>query len=246
MECFIVASSDVFGKDKKLFLRDDEARHAIRSLRMRIGERLIATDLNGTCYLAELVRSEENDRKELEAECTVLEILPEHHESKRNIILAQAILQQPSRFEEVLAKSTELGVTGFIPIISDRTEKKQVNTERIHRILREASKQVSRARLPIFSEPMEFEKAITESIGKQGMTIILHENASEEVLLAKIFDKKVNTSITLFIGPEGGFTEEEITFGQAQGAIIASLGSRRLRAETAAVAATSFISLLET
>jgi len=244
MECFIVASNDIFIAEQKLVLRGDEAHHALRSLRMRMGERLIATDLCGTCYLVELSSGEGGNRNDLQAECTVIEVLPEYHEAKRNIVLAQAILQQPSRFEEILEKSTELGIAGINPLITERTEKEQINADRITRILREATKQVSRARIPMLFPPMNFKDAITESISGR-IAVILHETAAEEASLAKMLHENVSTPITLFIGPEGGFTEAEVAFGQAQGAIVASLGARRLRAETAAIAAISLVSLLQ-
>lgn len=239
MECFIVSPDDVLRGEKKLVLRGDEARHAIRSLRLTEGEELMATDLAGTCYHAVLVRSEEV-RKELIAECSLLQVLPEYHEPQQKIVLAQAILQQPSRFEEILEKATELGVTGFIPLICERTEKRQINRERLERILREATKQVSRARIPTLFEPMHLTDILSLSKTDGSKAIILHEAASTESRLLNYLNG-VNSAIMVFIGPEGGFTENEIAHAQTQGAVIASLGERRLRAETAAVAAVSLV-----
>lgn len=235
MECFIVQPDDV--RAGELVLCGDEAHHALRSLRLKHGEEIIATDLAGTCYHAVLVGSHE-EKNEMIAECKILQALPEHHEPKHRIILAQAILSQPSRFEDILEKATELGVSSFIPLITERTEKKQINRKRLERILREATKQVSRARMPILHEPMNLSHALSASQG----AIVLHEAVSQDNHISNVLTTVESYPLTLFIGPEGGFTEEEIAQAQSQSAIIASLGARRLRAETAAIAAVAIVS----
>lgn len=243
MECFIVAPNDVNLAEGSIILRGDEAHHALRALRLRSGEQLMATDLEGTCYRCELESSSDANRKDPIASCTIIDIFPEYHESERSIIMAQAILQQSSRFEEIIEKATELGVTGFIPLITARTEKRQVNEGRIGRILREATKQVSRARMPGFTEPMTFDQTIAKATQEGRSVIVLHESAEQDDHLSKMLVTMHGRPITLFIGPEGGFTEDEIAKAKEQGATIASLGPRRLRAETAAIAAVSLTCL---
>jgi 16S rRNA (uracil1498-N3)-methyltransferase len=235
MECFIVSPDDVH--DSTLTLRGDEAHHAVRSMRLRIGEELMATDLDGTCYHTVLDGIEE-DKKEVTAECRVLEILPEYNEPNRRVILAQAILQQPSRFEEIIEKATELGVTDFIPLITERTEKTEINRDRLERILREATKQVSRARMPKLHEPQELILAIRELEGNASRVLLLHEATSVERRYCDLLER-AGEILMICIGPEGGFTEDEVAVAESQGVLVASLGERRLRAETAAVAAVS-------
>ena len=109
--------------------------------------------------------------------------------------------------------------------------------------IREATKQVSRARMPSFSEPMIFDAIITHAIQKGRSVIVLHESAEQDDHLSKVLSGMSDMPITIFIGPEGGFTEDEIGKAKQQGAAIASLGSRRLRAETAAIAAVSLTCL---
>ena len=240
MECFIVRPDDVFPDQQLLILRDDEAHHATRSLRLRIGEALMATDLEGTCYQAELSSIHE-EKKGTIAECSIINVLPEYHESRRKLILAQAILQQPSRFEEIVEKATELGVSAFIPLLTERTEKKQINRERLQRILREATKQVSRARKPLLDEPKKLTDVIAATIADQTL-ILLHEGTSVDASLSSTLSS-VTGDVVLLVGPEGGFTEDEVSAAQSRGALVASLGSRRLRAETAAIAAVSLVAL---
>src|SRR5688572_26699542 len=221
MECFIVAPSDVDLAEGNLLLRGDEAHHALRALRLRSGEQLMATDLEGTCYRCELESSADSNRKDPIASCAIIDIFPEHHESSRSIILAQAILQQSSRFEEIIEKATELGITGFVPLVTARTEKRQVNEGRMDRILREATKQVSRARMPGFTEPMTFDETMASAIEEGRSVIVLHESAQQDDHLSKVLATMPEKPITLFIGPEGGFTEDEIAKAKQQGAAIA-------------------------
>jgi 16S rRNA (uracil1498-N3)-methyltransferase len=237
MECFIVRPEDVSVEDSIVVLRDDEAHHALRSLRLKAGEQFIATDLQGTCYQVEL-SSGSDSGKMLIAEGRILKVLPEHHESASSVIIAQAILQQPSRFEEIFEKATELGIGGFIPIITERTGKKNINPDRIDRILREATKQVSRARKPFLQEPMAFREALSYVISKGWKIIVLHEGVDAGSSLKNNIED--GESYCFFIGPEGGFTDEEIDHAARNTAIIASLGKRRLRADTAAIACAAY------
>ena len=118
MECFIVRESDIDVVTKSLVLRGDEARHAIRVLRLRIGEQLMATTLHGVCYLVTMERSEQINKIEWEAHCMIEEVLPEHNEPSIDIQLIQGIPQQQSRLEEIVEKVTEIGIRSIIPIFS--------------------------------------------------------------------------------------------------------------------------------
>ncbi len=240
MECFIVKESDIDLDLKSLVLRGDEARHAIRVLRLRIGEKLMATTLHGFCYLATMDRSEQINKTEWEAHCLLEEILPEHNEPSIDIQLIQGIPQQQSKFEEIIEKITEIGITSITPIFSKRTEKKSFNKERIIRILENGSKQAYRARLPILHEITSLEEALKTSQSEGRSIITLHESAPLTDSLANALQDSKGNRISLVVGSEGGFDEAEIMLAQSSyKARIASLGPRRLRAETAAIMAVS-------
>lgn len=237
MECFIVEQEFVNRERGELVLVGDEARHAIRSLRLRIGEELFATDLSGICYKSRLESLEEQQRNTYTATCSILEMLPNHNEAERDVWLVQGILQQHSKFEEVIEKATEFGVKAIYPVSTERTERSTIQRERAERILRAATKQVSRSTCPILSEVNSVEIAL-ENASVDGRDIIVcHESSNITMSFDRVV-KAAASSIAIVIGPEGGFSENEIDhFRSRYNASIASLGKRRLRAETAAIAA---------
>lgn len=238
MECFVVEPQNVDRATMQLRLTGDEARHCIRSLRMKIGEALFATDLAGTCYETKLAEIVEPKRNELEAVCTILKFLPKHNESPRDVRLIQAILQQQSKFEEIAEKATEYGARLITPVTSERTEKDTLNIERVERILRAATKQVSRANKPILEEVTLIEEALQQCVNEGRKIFLFHESAKLE---DRFSVQQIDEKIAIVIGPEGGFSEEEIAHFQNKfNTVVVSLGERRLRAEAAAIAALAF------
>jgi len=240
MECFIVRESDIDLGLKSLTLRGDEARHAVRVLRISEGEQLLATTLNGFCYRSRCSKSGQVSKNEWLCECSIEEILPEFNEPQIDVLLVQGIPQQQSKLEEIVEKATEIGIRSIVPIYSKRTEKKTINTERLSRIIQTACKQAYRARMPELFEVMNFEKALAKALEEERTIIVLHESTSLENKLSGVLQKLKGRKIALFIGPEGGFDEAEIMLAHRDyDALVASLGPRRLRAETAAVMAVS-------
>ncbi len=235
MECFIVEPQNIHEEQARLVLVGDEAKHAVRSLRMKEGNLLIATDLSGVCYRSKITSVSKLSKDEWESECEILEKLPTHNESAKHIHLLIGILQQTSKFEEILEKCTELGVKEFTPIYSMRSEKQELNRDRSERIIRSATKQVSRATSPVLHQTEAFLIAVLRLRELEYDVIIFHEQIETEQAFTTADIRAVPTA--LVIGPEGGFSEEEIEIAKSYGAEVASLGVRRLRAETAAIAA---------
>jgi len=235
MECFIALRTNIDEERGELTLVGDEAKHAVRSLRMKEGELLIATDLQGICYRSEITSISKLSKDDWEARCSILEKLPNHNESPKHIHLVIGILQQTSKFEEVLEKCTELGIKEFTPLISSRSEKTDVNIDRCERILRSSTKQVSRSTKPVLNQKKELEEVLSK-LRESGYRIVtFHEQPDiQEPFATSNVD---STPTALLIGPEGGFTDEEIAISKNFGAKVLSLGTRRLRAETAAIAA---------
>jgi 16S rRNA (uracil1498-N3)-methyltransferase len=234
MECFIVEQGNVKWGES-LLLVGDEAKHAIRSLRMKEGERLMATDLHGTCHECEIASIAKLSKDDWQAECTILSTLNEHNESSKHVHLVIGILQQTSKFEDILEKCTELGVSEFTPVISSRSEKTSLNYERAERILRSATKQVSRARMPKLNAAAGLEDILRSLQDNCEAIYLFHEAENAERAFAT--NTVAYRSAALVIGPEGGFTDTEVALGRSLGGEIYSLGIRRLRAETAAIAA---------
>ncbi len=240
MECFIASEADIELDSRSFVLKGDEARHAIRVLRLREGEKLLATTLNGFCYAAKLIGSEQVAKNEWVAHCSIEEILPEHNEPDIDIQLIQGIPQHQSKLEEIVEKITEIGIRSIFPIYSKRTEKKTINSERLIRILQNACKQSYRARIPDLSDVMSFEQGLAKAVLDGRKIILLHESAPLSDSLSKALQNNESKKISLVVGPEGGFDEEEIVLANRNHDVqIASLGPRRLRAETAAIMAVS-------
>ncbi|MDD4931468.1 MAG: RsmE family RNA methyltransferase [Candidatus Colwellbacteria bacterium] len=150
----------------------------------------------------------------------------------RKVILFASIIKKEN-FELVVQKAVECGVEKIVPIISDRTVKLGLNMERLGKIVREAAEQSGRTILPEVSNPVSFSDALDIAEGK----IILFHLGGDPFIPASGEDGPVS----VFIGPEGGFTEKEAFLARNRGAEITSLGNLVLRAETAAIVA-SYIS----
>lgn len=205
-------------------LTGDELHHAVRVRRIRPGEMVEIFDPSGRGWEAR-VESVSPDDVSLE----VLRPVPSR-ESALELTLGLSLIK-PEKFELALQKCTELGVARFIPVLSERV---QVRTERIEkkydrweRIIEEAVKQSGRAVPPELLPPVPFETIV----GEQKPRFILDADA-EDVTLGNS-----HSEVILLIGPEGGFTPEELSLSADLGCVGLRLGPRRLRAETAAIAA---------
>jgi 16S rRNA (uracil1498-N3)-methyltransferase len=149
----------------------------------------------------------------------------------RHVYLFWSLLKRENN-EYIIQKCTELGVSNFVPIISERTVKKDFNMARAQKIAIEASEQCGRGDIPAIREPVHLEKVLEEYADKLKM-IVCHEGGSEEIALA---DDEI---AGLFIGPEGGWSEHEQEMFSEPGIMTLGLGDFTLRAETAAIVASS-------
>ncbi|MFI5200856.1 MAG: RsmE family RNA methyltransferase [Candidatus Kapaibacterium sp.] len=248
MECFIVLPSDVDLERRELTLRGDEAHHAIRSLRLHAGDALMATNLIGTCY-----RSRVEHAAAGSLVCSIEEILPNFSEPARDVLLIPGMISQPARWEFLLEKSTELGVKAIQPVLTERTERVHFRRDRSEKILRAAVKQTKRAWMPAIKstlsggETSSFKLAsLREALASASMEgrsiFLLHEAAAETASLVRAMIWESSKAMAIAVGPEGGFSEEEVRMAHEEfGARVVSLGPRRLRAETAAIAALAII-----
>lgn len=190
-------------------------------LRMSDGDQAILFDGSGTESLCEFVSLTKKNAllKVLE---TKKGLVPE-----RVVTLYMALIKKDN-FELVLEKATELGVTHIIPVQMDRSEKKGVNYERAHKIVREASEQSGRATVPTLGEIIDVEKI------PDGVVVF---EPRGEISAREYFNTNNSSPIAVCIGPEGGFTDSELSSFHERGIPVVSTGSQILRAETAAVVA---------
>jgi 16S rRNA (uracil1498-N3)-methyltransferase len=154
----------------------------------------------------------------------------------REIWLCASIVKKDN-FEWTVEKATELGVSHIIPILSDRSEKKSLNIERLEKIIIEASEQSGRGNVPTIYPIMKLNEAIDHIRHKfaAGTLEVLAFHVEGELLRDNISYK--DKSIALFIGPEGGWSEKEVDLFHKNNIPLKCLGRQILRAETAVVAA---------
>ena len=194
-------------------------------LRFKDGERFVLFDGSGYDFISEF--SEENIR--------IVEKVLNRREPERKIFLFQSLLKK-DKMEWVFQKGTELGVFEFVPIISARSIKKDFKEERARKIINEAAEQSGRAILPKVREAMIFKNAL-EFVQSERLSGIIADPNSKKHISEALRENKM----ALFVGPEGGFTEEEISEAKEHGFKATSLGRLQLRAETAAIIASAFL-----
>jgi len=150
-------------------------------------------------------------------------------------------LSNRDKVEWILQKSTEIGVSAFNPFVSSRTivrDKKlpEKKRQRWERIIREAAEQSNRGRLPILNNPIELLDGISKSPTLAKQCFLAWEGAdTQNDKLADVIFPQNEGVIAVFVGPEGGFAEDEIQQAKSSGIKMISLGSRILRLETAAI-----------
>jgi 16S rRNA (uracil1498-N3)-methyltransferase len=165
---------------------------------------------------------------------------PAPPEPEVTIVLHQSLIRA-NRFDLVLEKGTEIGVSRFVPVIAGRSqtqgdgEPASPRGGRWERVVVEAAEQCGRGRLPSVDPPRSFEDAIRQA---RGLKLLPYEGERRRGLGAFVRGlTKRPEIVSLFIGPEGGFEDGEVTLAREAGAEIVSLGSRILRSETAAIVA---------
>ena len=217
-----------FASGEELTITGEEFHHAARVARVRVGERIELFDGNGQAAEA-LVTNARRD-----ALTVRVELMLPSRESPLDLTLAISIIQL-EKFELVLQKATELGVRAIVPLVAARgevrAERYRGKSERWEKIILEAVKQSGRATIPTLESPVSVEDALKRGDEK----LFCDADAPASELPSSL------TRATLFVGPEGGWSDEEISLARAANCSILRLGPRRLRAETAAIAATGII-----
>ena len=212
----------------EITLEGEESTHLRRVMRKRTGEEIHVADGEGTVYTATIISI---DRQR--TLCRITARQAEYNESPRRLTLAVGLTKNPARFDLLVEKTTELGVATIIPLLTRRSIRHAPRTERWRAIALAAMKQSLRSRLPQIQEPAILPEVLSRLPGQNAL--ILHERASGPLL--PLLGPALGNAPWVLIGPEGGFTEEELQEATGAGCRSVSLGVRRLRTETAAVAA---------
>lgn len=239
---FFISPQDISGQF--VTFPEDTVHQISRVLRMQPGDRIIVLDNSGWERVVEL-----DDISRHDATGRVLEKRIASGEPNVKITLYQSMLKK-SNFELVLQKCTELGVVSFVPIISSRTVVGSLGAisdnkwSRWERIITEAAEQCRRGRRPALNDAQMFSHAVSQAQRRGGTMLIPWEEEGSRSLNEALYPNESGErpfSVSVFVGPEGGFEEEEVALAKEAGAVVVTLGPRILRAETAAIAATATV-----
>lgn len=205
----------------------EESKHIIKVLRKK--ERDILYVTNGLGFLFSTEISIASDTK-----CIVkINSFEKQEVPKFRLHLAVAPTKMNERYEWFLEKASEIGIHEITPIICEHSERKVIKTDRFQKILESAMKQSLHYYLPKLNEPIAFKEFIKQK--QNGQLFIAHCEETDKKLLKN--ELKSNEDVTILIGPEGDFSVKEILLAVDNKFIPVSLGTTRLRTETAALVA---------
>ncbi len=228
-------------------LPEEEAQHAVRVLRMEMGDEMMLMDGEGIFYRA--IVTEATKKRCL---YRIEETLPQERQWQPHLHLAMAPTKNMDRTEWFAEKATEIGFDELTFLRCRWSERTVIKTERVEKILVSAMKQSHKAWKPILNEMVDF-KAFLQEIkerenrnGKVMRKFICHcyeeEGLGEKVALKDAL--KSGEDVLVMVGPEGDFSIDEVKMAEAKGFQSVSLGKSRLRTETAALVAVHLMNLI--
>ena len=218
-------------------LNEEESKHGIKVLRLKNGDQIQLIDGKGGWYKAEI--------KDAHPRRTVVRVLEKKEEyGKKNyrLHIAMAPTKNTVRTEWFLEKATEIGIDEITFLICQNSERAIIKVDRLNKIVTSAVKQSLKAYHPLLNEAVSYKTFIEYHESFKGQKYIAHCRDYEKELLCKT--GKAGEEVLILIGPEGDFTAEEIKTAAAAGFEQISLGSSRLRTETAALVACHTVSIV--
>ena len=219
----------------------NDVNHMKNVLRLRRGEEVVVSNGENREYVCEI-----KEYTDSEAILCIVDVLGTHTELPTAITLYQGF-PKTGKWEWIIQKAVELGAVRIVPVMTKRSvvklddHKAAKKVERYNAIACQAAKQSQRGVIPTVERVMSFTEAL-EDARQLDMTIIPYEEATDMIhakqVIRQIYGKR---TLGIFIGPEGGFEEQEVRAAQAIGAESITLGKRILRTETAGLTALSII-----
>lgn len=216
-----------------IVLRGLEARHALTVMRMKAGEMIRAIDGRGTAYTCEITAVVSG-----QVQCRILETCVDRGEPRLKLTLAIG-LSTGQKFDTVVEKGTEVGVNCIVPLVTSKGKIKNIDAEsgrkkaaRWRRIAEAAAKQSGRSVIPSI-HPAQEARTFIETC-HPARTILFHPEGA----LCRLGDRLIGLPedrLTIIVGPESGFTPEEVAFAKERGIFVAGMGERVLRTETAGI-----------
>lgn len=248
--------NEPIGDRREVHLQDEGLVHQLkRVFRLHVGSSVMLLDNTGWQYTVEIVSLEKSEG--------VFRVLEKHEPQKGRggataggaggdvhctlpVTLFQS-LPKKDKFEYVLEKGTEIGVSGFVPVLSDRSEKLAINKERCEKILVEASEQSERATVPTLAPICPIDE-LFDKYGADTEFVAFHLTGTQwsaelrgELVAAAAAKAGGHGCLGILVGPEGGWTDRELGLFREKGVQIVTVGSQVLRTETAAIVAAALV-----
>lgn len=216
-------------------LPEEESLHCSKVLRLQVGDEVSIIDGRGGFFKARIIIPH---AKRTEVEIIEKEIF---EQKPFGVHIAIAPTKNMDRIEWFLEKTTEIGITEITPLLCAYSERKQINIERMFKILVSATKQSKHVFLPKLNPLCSFDKFIKEALADS--LFIAHCMQAKRQALLDVCPK--GKDVLVLIGPEGDFSESEILLALSKGFVPVSLGDSRLRTETAGVVACHIVNLVQ-
>lgn len=238
MHRFFVPASRISGEE--IEFAEDQRRQMLNVLRLRQGDLVAAFDGSGREFVAEI-----NVLNGAHALGRIVEVRTPATEPDLDVTLVQS-MPKGDKIEIILQKCTEIGVSSFLIMETERSvrrirpEDMEKNLIRWRAIVREAAEQSGRTRVPSVDGVISFQDALAR-VKNSGISFIAWENEKEMTLSSALPSLSGAKQVSYLIGPEGGFSAEEIAAARTEGIIPVSLGPRTLRTETAAIVVSALI-----
>jgi len=220
MNLFYVKPEDV--KGDRVVLRDQELKHAVKVMRLQVGDEISLTDGQGTLYSCKF----QNLSKQT-ADLKILEKKNEEPETPE-LTLCLGIIKKRDRLEFAVEKAVELGVNRIVVFRGDHSEKQKVRIDRLENSILSAMKQSLRYYRPEVIVENSLFSALKNADPASAIVLADQQTSDQNISVGK-------SKYLLVVGPEGGFSSDEIESLKSFGAISYSLGSKRLRTETAGI-----------
>ena len=239
MDRFFTPKNNINLEQNTCIIEGEDVKHISRVLRCKENDKLEVCDMDNNEYICEI--------REINKDNILLDIIEKvniKRESNLKVKLYQG-MPKGTKMELILQKLTEIGVDEIVLVQAKRSvtkidnKKEDKKIERWERIIYEAAKQSKRAKIPKLTGVLTFKEALAD-MQNNDLNICPYENERTISIKEAIKDSSANT-IGIFVGPEGGFEEEEIEKIQEIDGKVVSLGPRILRTETASVVASSIV-----
>jgi len=225
--------SETVGTSTELTIRSGELANQLRRVfRLKAGDSIVIFDGSGseyTCAIASFFGGDDGVVLDVRGSARA-RFMPQ-----RKVWLFMAIVKKDN-FELIVEKATELGVTDIVPVIAERTEKKSLNEGRLRKIAVEASEQSGRGDVPVIHPIQTLKDALISVAAEKALDPIVFHTEGGRFDIEKLSD---SAPLAVFIGPEGGWSPDELDMFHAANMPVVCLGPQVLRAETAVIAALS-------